>query len=257
MYKLSKNHHELKISYLKHLLDGMPHGTFGERQGYKVINITYDPTDPEVSSRHKRVIRFNSSEGKVMLPIITEYQRIKNELDYLLNQWEMTYWHEPEMIEYPLRKKRRTGLTSEFFRNAKSNANPFHPEELKIEYKGQLFRSKNEMSAAQIIESMGYDFKSEVHVQIKGSENEHYPDVSFDVPELDVMLMSEIDGKLDKGNYRLKSMERQYGYFEDGFREFKDIVFMRLADPTVFDPEHYELLVKAAIEANIDDIIKG
>ena len=105
------------------------------------------------------------------------------------------------MIEYPLRKKRRTGLTSEFFRNAKSNANPFHPEELKIEYKGQWFRSKNEMSAAQIIESMGYDFKSEVHVQIKGSENEHYP--------------------------------------------------------TVFDPEHYELLVKAAIEANIDDIIRG
>lgn len=230
MYKLSKNHHELKISYLKHLLDGMPHGTFGERQGYKVINITYDPTDPEVSSRHKKVIRFNSPEGKVMLPIITEY---------------------------PLRKKRRTGFTSDFFRNLKSNTNPFHPEELKIEYKGQWFRSKNEMSAAQIIESMGYDFKSEVHVQIKGSENEHYPDVSFDVPELDVMLMSEIDGKLDKGNYRLKSMERQYGYFEDGFREFKDIVFMRLADPAVFDPEHYELLVKAAIEANIDDIIKG
>ena len=125
---------------------------------------------------------------------------------------------------------------------------------MKIEYKGQWFRTKNEVSAAQVIDSMGYEFKSEINVVVPGSEYDHYPDLSFDVKELDVMLMSEIDGKLDKGNYRLKSMERQYEYFEDGFKEFRDIVFMRLADPSVFDPTLYRMLVEAAIEANIDDI---
>ncbi len=251
---LSKRHHELKISYLKHRLANMPQGYFGMHRGFKAIYVTYDPMNKEITKQHKRIIRIDSKIGKMMQPVIAESMKLNGELELLTAYWNATYCEKPREIHYPLQKKRRPMFNSAYFNKARSNANNYRREELKIEYKGQWFRTKNEVSAAQVIDSMGYEFKSEINVVVPGSEYDHYPDLSFDVKELDVMLMSEIDGKLDKGNYRLKSMERQYEYFEDGFREFRDIVFMRLAEPSVFDPTLYRMLVEVAIEANIDDI---
>ena len=252
---ISRRHHEIKISYLKYRIRNMIHGYFGKRGGHNVVYITYDPTNRSIKPDHKRILRIDTEEGRIAAEAVTEYIEKKAELQYLMELWNATYCREPREIQYPLRKVRKNIFNSQYFKDAKPNMNDYKREELKIEYKGQWFRSKNEMSAAQIINEMGYKFKSEIHVALAHSDLDHFPDVSFDVEELDLMMMAEIDGKLDKGNYRLKSMERQYGYFDDGFREFKDIVFMRLSDPTVFDPEHFKMLVYAAIEANIDDVI--
>ena len=84
---------------------------------------------------------------------------------------------------------------------------------------------------------------------------DHFPDVSVEVPELDLMIMSEIDGAMDKESYRIKSVNRQNDYFEDGFREFKDVVFIRMLDSGTFDASEYRTALRIAIETNIDDLL--
>ena len=233
----------------------MPRGYYSRQRGSTVIHITYDPNDKSVNSRHKRIVKVDSKAGRQLVPIIEESMKLQRELDYLLAEWNARYWIEPKSIEYPLRKVRQSILNSEFFHNASINANDYKREELKIEYKGQWFRTKNEVAGAMAIESMGYAFKSEVCVHRNGSEYDHYPDVSANIPELDLMLMTEIDGLVgEKGNYRFKSLERQYNYLSDGFREFKDIVFLRMDSGATFDPESYKTLIRTAIEANINDL---
>ena len=248
-------HHELKISYLKYRLDNMPHGSFGLKGGHKVINITYDPINKNIDPYHKKVVRIDSEEGRVYAPIITEYLRLKRQLDNLTDLWNSIYWNEPRLVEYPLKKIRKTNLNCEFFRNAQPNQNNYKREELTIEYKGQWFRSKNELSAAQAAESMGYRFKSEILVIGPKKNFDHYPDVSVEVPELDLMIMSEIDGVMEKESYRIKSVSRQNDYYEDGFREFKDVVFLRMLDAGTFDAAEYQTLIRMAIETNIDDLL--
>ena len=231
----------------------MPHGYWGEKRGKRVINITYDPMDPEVDSYHKKTITLDSKQGQLLQPIIEEAMKLQNELEHLEALWRQTYWVDPREITYPLRRMRQPAIDPEFFRQAQINANTYKQEALKITYKGQKFRTKNEMSGAQVVEAMGYEFKSEIHVA--GKQYDHYPDVTMLIPELEMALMSEIDGAMERSNYKIKSIQRQYEYFEEQFREFKDIVFLRMVDSQVFDPEEYRSLIKFAIETNIDDII--
>ena len=84
------------------------------------------------------------------------------------------YWKDPRQADYPLNKIRNTGLNTDYFNKAKPNQNPYKPEELTIEYKGQWFRSKNELSAAQAVEAMGYRFKSEIHVVGSKKNFDHF-----------------------------------------------------------------------------------
>ena len=250
---LSKRHHELKISYLKYRLKNMPQGYYGHHRGYRAIYLTYDPMDRRINNQHKRIIRLDSKQGQLMQPIIEEAMKLQNELENMEALWRQTYWVEPREITYPLRRVRQPAIDPEFFRNAQINANAYKQEALKITYKGQKFRTKNEMSAVQVVEAMGYEFKSEIHVA--GKQYDHYPDVTMLIPELEIALMSEIDGAMERSNYKIKSIQRQYEYFEEQFREFKDIVFLRMVDSQVFDPEEYRSLIRFAIETNIDDII--
>lgn len=252
---LSIKHHELKIAYLKHRIANMPHGKFGTKGGRKVIYITFDPNDKSIDIYHKRVVRIDSDEGRLYMPVISEYLRLQRQLDNLTDLWDSIYWKEPRQIEYPLKKVRKTGLNVDYFNRAAPNQNPYKPEELRIEYKGQWFRSKNELSAAQAAESLGYRFKSEILVIGPKKNYEHFPDVSVEVPELDLMIMSEIDGAMDKESYRIKSVNRQNDYFEDGFREFKDVVFIRMLDSGTFDASEYRTALRMAIETNIDDLL--
>lgn len=252
---LSMKHHELKIAYLKHRIVNMPHGKFGMKGGRKVIYITFDPNDKSIDIYHKRVVRIDSEEGRLYMPVISEFLRLQRQLDNLTDLWNSIYWKEPRQIEYPLKKVRKTDLTVDYFSKAKPNQNPYKPEELTIEYKGQWFRSKNELSAAQAAESLGYRFKSEILVIGPKKNYEHFPDVSVEVPELDLMIMSEIDGAMDKESYRIKSVNRQNDYFEDGYREFKDVVFIRMLDSGTFDASEYRTALRMAIETNIDDLL--
>ena len=93
----------------------MPHGKFGMKGGRKVIYITFDPNDKSIDIYHKRVVRIDSDEGRLYMPVISEFLRLQRQLDNLTDLWDSIYWKEPRQIEYPLKKVRKTGLNVDFF----------------------------------------------------------------------------------------------------------------------------------------------
>ena len=49
----------------------------------KVIYITFDPNDKSIDIYHKRVVRIDSEEGRLYMPVVSEYLRLQRQLDNL------------------------------------------------------------------------------------------------------------------------------------------------------------------------------
>jgi len=114
---------ELLISYYSKRLEELPHGYFGVCNGYAVVYVTYDPANKSCSNNVHRY-RLDSPKGRFWAPLIREYEQRKKQLDDLIRQWEITFKFSPRQISFPLKRKRETMFTEEFFDNAKEMATP-------------------------------------------------------------------------------------------------------------------------------------
>ena len=126
-------------------------------------------------------------------------------------------------------------------------------------YKGQHFRSKNEIIACQIIEEMGYQFKTEVEIRDVAMDRKTgnmrevllFPDVSFLVPEINKIVMLEIDGAMDNDDYRVKAEMRRKNYIESGFEEGKDVLFYRISSGGGIDADTLREIIEHGIVRNL------
>ncbi|MBR6484127.1 MAG: hypothetical protein IKT14_03825, partial [Clostridiales bacterium] len=178
---------------------------------------------------------------------------LESEYKKLLNEWELMYKAKPELISFPIKRNDPVLLSSGFFRSAAENRNEY-PNEDPILYENKKLRSKNELIALQVLESMGYECKTEV--MIWGRRN-FYPDVLFLAPEVDRAIGVELDGAMDRSDYRNKALKRQSEYIEAGFTEYKDILFYRMSDGSEFDVAGFRKMVEIAIELNAAEIINS
>ena len=244
---------ELMISFLRKRLAEMPHGSFGEKNGNRVVYITYDPADKSVDTHNKKCYSVDSSNGKIWSPVISDYLNTKRKLDSYLNIWNGIYKFNPRDISYPLRKNRSSLLTDRFFLDAEENANPT-PIEHTIEYKGKILRPKNELLGVEAIEKLGLDYKIEIAV---GNDpfNMLYPDITFSVPYQQRCVSIEINGALNVAKYANKSLNRQNLYIELGLMIGKDVIFLDIAEPGQFYAELLETQIKTAILSGLDDIV--
>ncbi|MBP5261690.1 MAG: hypothetical protein J6Z43_06155 [Clostridiales bacterium] len=253
MNSLSQRHHELRIAYLADKLRKIPHGFFSCISGINVVIITYDPQDRSVSNTHRKRYRTTSKRGIIWSTTINDYIAVKSEYDLLIKDWFARYTTPPRQISYPLKKRRKDLISFDFFKNSLPNQNKKenkHP----IEYKGQIFRSKNEIIGCQVLEKYGYEFKTEILIT-DGNWIELYPDLTFYVPELEKVFVKEIDGAIDQVVYNDHSTSRTGYYLKMGFTEGKDLITVRIGDPNNVDAEQIDNLIRAAIESSIDDII--
>ncbi|MBO4635954.1 MAG: hypothetical protein J5685_02295 [Clostridiales bacterium] len=249
---INKTHHELKIAYLRDRLKNYPRGTFGMHRGKRVVYITYDPTDPDVTSVKRKRFICDSKEGLVYSELLREAYELERELKELLFKWEETYKGMPRDITFPLERKTRSFLDKELYFSSESDQNPLKRSN-KIIYKGQYLRSKNELLACQALDKMGYEFKSEIALTPPGFKT-FFPDVIFYIREIEKPVALEVDGAMDEKGYRYKAYQRADDYFDAGLMEFKDVVFFRLTDPYSIDMDRFNAVVNAAILANIDDL---
>ena len=162
------------------------------------------------------------------------------------------YTTAPRKIEFPLIKRRRDLLTREFFEEAAPNQNSYENEE-PYEFKGQLFRSKNEVIAAQVIDELGYEFKTEIKV-VFDKFSYICPDLTFYVPEADKVILLEIDGAIENEFYETKSYKTTAKLVVNGYVEGKDFVVVRVCRGNDIDPEQIRKMILSAIDASIDDI---
>ena len=231
----------------------MAAGFFGKKNGRAVVYVTRDPDNPEVSAKHRRCYFTSSKKGQHWDKIIREYISVRSEYEMLLKDWKSKYIAPPRKISFPLKKRRKNMIDREFFENAVPNQNKREVRN-PIEHNGQVFRSKNEILSCEVLEAMGYEYKTEVY--LKGNDwMEFYPDLMFYVPELDKVIVFEIDGALDVIVYDGHSFSRTSNYLNCGFVEGKDLICYRISDSKAISIEQIENLIRAAIESSLDDII--
>ena len=250
---LSQKHHELRLAYLQHLMSQMPNGYFGIVNGRAVVYITHDPMDAKVNAQKRRRFYTTTKKGAHWARAIDEYLTLKIEYDELLQDWKRKYVVPPRKIKFPLKKRRMDLISSEFFERAKANQctkKNFHPKV----HKGQVFRSKNELAGCTALDNYGYEYKTEIRL-LFDEFTELFPDLPFYVPELDKVFVMEIDGALEHVVYRGHSTGRTEVYLMNGYVEGKDLITVRYTDPYDLDVEQIRHLIKAAIDAAIDDLI--
>ncbi len=172
----------------------------------------------------------------------------------LMNEWKSCYTGSPKIIKYPLDESLLSGLNPEFFKNARPNKNSFENMD-PIEYNGQIMRSKNELLAVKEIEKMGFEWKTEIKVSINGKN--FFPDVTFLIPFIQCALMLELDGKMGDPNYRTESINREYKYYQAGFKLFDDVIIYRTNSSHSFDADLLKYEIDMAIEKIATRIIEG
>ena len=243
----------LRISYLNDVISKIPHGKFLFSSGKKIIIINYDPEDPHITATNRKRYLADSFRGRKYIDPVSLYLQYKSELDYLMAKWDSLYWAPPVTIPFPLVKTRSSMLTSDFFASAGINQNTFRVEN-PIIHKGMILRSKNELIACQVLDRMGIEYKIEPEIIIDGF-TVFTPDILFNLPELDKCTAIELDGAMNKEAYRNKSESRMMNYFRNGFKEYKDIIFMRMYDPSEFEISTFESMIRTSVESNICDIV--
>ena len=252
MVKLSKRHHELRIAYYRYRLTQVAHGYFSVCRGKRCVYVTYDPQDSRVTRSNRRRYYTSSPKGKEYAKQIEEYIMIKAKLVDCLSAWKATYLCEPTEIEFPLKKIRKDPISREFFENAKPNQNALGNGELT--HNQQFFRAKNEIIGAQIMEALDYLYKTEVLIDF--DKFSHIcPDLLFYVPEIEKVLILEIDGAIDADGYWFKSYNTTTKMILAGFEEGKDFIVVRIGDGKKVDTELITQMILSAIEASINDII--
>lgn len=238
----------LKIAYIKYRISRLPKGWIGTYRNRQVVYIIRDPDDPKVSNIRRRRLFTNTRRGLYYKNRIEEYQYEVRKYKELIAEWKKNYIGEPEIIRFPLNRFDYTGITSEQFFNSRPNQNSYeikHP----IHYKGQTLRSKNELLTVQLIEEMGFEWKTEI--MIKRGKYYFYPDVAFYVPYIDKVIALELDGMMEDDEYYSKAEERRGNYIRSGFIENKDVIFFRLVDNNSFNLEDLKAMIESAIERNI------
>lgn len=262
MKTLTKEHHELKISYLRYRLERVPHGYIDQFRGKPAVYVYYDPDNPKTTLRSKARYYTDSPTGKIYVQRIQEYIELKSQYDYYVTKWNSTYVEPPRKIKFPLRsitpRRLKTELDREFFERAVPNQN-LNESPVKMPYKGQIFHSKNEIAGVKAVESFGYDFKTEVLVDLaRYNKNDLpcviFPDLLFYVPEIDKVIIMEVDGALDSEGYAVKSYGTTIKLLLAGLVEGKDFIVIRMADGRVFHPEIFDDMITMAINASIKEL---
>ena len=74
-------------------------------------------------------------------------------------------------------------------------------------------------------------------------------------PEIEKIIILEIDGAIDSPTYESKSYRTTAKMVIAGLVEGKDFVVVRIGRPKWIDAKQIESMISAAIEASINDII--
>ncbi len=235
------------MAYLRYRLKNMIRGSFGMTRGKPVVYVSHDPEDPAVDIYHRKRILLHSSKGEFYKDGIVRFRDAQRELRILEDEWWKKYRVPPVNIEYPLNRK-DVMITPEMFKKMRSNSNRLE-NETPIRYRGQILRSKNELIAFKALEDMGFNVKTEVTIRgVDGSLL--FPDMVFEMEEFGMGAAIEIDGKMENDNYYYKAENRRQTYLRNGFREWEDVLFFRIANGYDFDLEAFIRYVEHLTELN-------
>ena len=239
----------LAISAIKYQLDNSIAGTLGTCKGRPCIYISHNPDNPNTTIKHKECHYVDSKKGRLLLPQIENYNRLKHQLDDHLNQWYSHYNYKPPLYEMPYKSGRK--LDYAFFENSPEDTNP-RPPKFPIVYKGKTYYSKNEVLAVIVSKNLGLKYKSEVPLKV--NDNTTYSlDGLIGCELADFSIYLEIMGMPEKPDYMQRNYQKIVDCSNTGLRQNQDIIYIFVPNPYEFDSENLELQIMMSIEMALKD----
>ncbi|MCR5060426.1 MAG: hypothetical protein K6A80_05255 [Saccharofermentans sp.] len=238
---ISREYAVLKRNYLVKQIEPLPSGHIViERNKYKQLYISSYPGKKEMV--HKR-FTLSKQETKDILSLIERRESLEKELQSieLFLQSKM-----PDIAPKPY-----PFLDREFYAllEPHKDSNPVPKNQYAPEFEGTRFRSKSELSIAQLLSGIGlkYIYEPEYALTDKLSI---YPDFVVDVPEIDRCFVIEHFGMMSDGSYQSDAEWKMHKYLDNGFLPGRDILFTYEANQFPLDIDVVRQQINALILAN-------
>ena len=245
--------HAVKLEYRRRILESLPHGHFGIRNGRKIVIITYDPENPKYTPRNRRVLSISSKKGKAYSYEIAKYLKVKNEYDSLLDSWKSIYSMPPPRISFPIIQFADPhGMNNLFFDRQVDCCGKYKPDNPTVSDYGEL-KSKNEQIGADLLKRLDIPFKYEPEVYLESIEEMINPDYLINFYEIDRCAYLEILGMNDKLAYSAKTTNKITGFSKDTYRPGREVIYVHVYDRKNFDEDYFVSQVLSAFNDMIPD----
>ena len=244
--------HAVKLEYRRQLLERIPHGYFCIRRKPTVV-ITFDPENLKFTSCRPRYLFVHTESGQKYSELIHKYKEIKAEYDLLLKSWNETYCFAPPRVKLPLKNAYNPHkMDNEYFNKQKDYQGKYVADNPTISDDG-VFKSKNELIAADALNEMDIPFKYETKLYIDEAKETINPDYLLDFYEIDRCSYLEVLGMNDKFSYAASTTVKISSYSKGKYRPGRDVIYVHLYDKYNFDKAYFIRMVWAAYDCLIPD----
>ena len=245
--------HAVKLEYRRQKLEKMMHGFFKNVNGDQCVVITYDPENPKINSRHRRIVKASTKLGIKLADCISSYQKTKSEYDSLLNEWNSLYRIAPPKVIFPVKQFYDPHqMNNEFFNRQAECCGNYVPDNPTVSDHGVL-KSKNEQFGADLLKLMGIPFKYETEVYIPTAKETYNPDYLVNFFEIDRCAYLDVLGMNDKLGYSARTITKLNGFSLDRYRPGREVIYVFLYDKSNFDEDYFVSQVLSAYNDMIPD----
>ena len=245
--------HAVKLDYRRRLLETMVHGYFGVRKGCDVVIVTRDPNNEKCTPKTPWIYRISSRRGQSYSELVNNYLALKGEYDALLNEWQKIYRMAPPKVNYPIKQFYDPHcMNHDYYTKQEDNLGKYTSDNLTISEYG-VFKSKNELMAANTLSRLMIPFKYETELYIVETEETINPDFLLDFYEIDRCAYLDVLGMNDKLSYAVKTSIRINSYSKGRYRPGREIIYVHLYDKSNFDEAYFISQVLSAYNNMIPD----
>ena len=201
---------QARLSLINKELNSIPRLTLGKHRGVSIVR----------ENRYEGGIRIineysvSSPQGRELMPILkrrSDLLSLKKVLDQLVVPSSSSI--DLRMINTPFDKA--------FWDHLRSGGVEGYAEG-RYEHNGRKLRSRGEVVIAQVLDSLGLEYKYEPTIHI--GEYRYNPDFAVYLPEFERCFFIEFLGMLDKYDYVAKNSSKIYSYMSSGMVINRDLL---------------------------------
>lgn len=245
--------HAVKLDYRRQLLETMVQGYFSVRKGCDVVIITRDPDNEKCTPKTPWIYRLSSKRGKAYAEVVNNYLAVKSEYDELLKEWQKTYKVAPPKVNFPIKQFYDPhDMNHDYFNRQTENLGKYTSDNPTVSEYG-VFKSKNELMAANTLNRLKLPFKYETELYLEGTNEKINPDFLLDFFEIDRCSYLEVLGMNDKYNYAVNTSTRINSYSKSRYRPGREVIYVFLYDKSSFDEAYFISQVLIAFDIMIPD----
>lgn len=197
-----------RLTLINRELDQLPRTRIGTHRRSQVIREYHRDSQTEhLISSNKGQILLSQHERRNALLVI------KDQLERILSSCDLTCKLDP-YLDKPL-------MGEDFWNELEESTNNYESQS-DYSYKGIAMRSRGEVIIAQVLDSLGLQFKYEPSFTINGKT--YCPDFIVYMPELKRCFIIEFLGMIDDFNYAMNNTTKLMGYLRSGLIINKDLL---------------------------------